>query len=77
MDGLSYFTLYFSAREIISNIRKFIERIPVNEAYEVKVIPSDSMLKTLTPRYFYVPKSVIPYIALNGVTYMQILKNTS
>jgi len=77
MDGLSYFTLYFSAREIISNIRKFIERIPVNEAYEVKVIPSDSMLKTLTPRYFYVPKSIIPYIALNGVTYMQILKNTS
>jgi len=77
MDDLPYFTLYFSPREIISNIRKFIERIPVNEAFEVKVIPSDSMLKTLTPRYFYVPKNVIPYIALNGVTYIQVLKNTS
>ncbi len=77
MDDLSYFTLYFSPKEIIANIKKFIERIPVNEAYEVKVIPSDSMLKTLTPRYFYVPKNIIPYIALNGVTYMQMLKNSS
>ncbi len=77
INGLSYFTLYFSAREIISNFKKFLERIPVNEAYEVRVIPSDSMLKTLTPRYFYVPKNIIPYVALNGITYMQMLKRSS
>jgi len=77
INGLSYFTLYFSAREIISNFKKFLERVPVSEAYEVRVIPSDSMLKTLTPRYFYVPKNIIPYVALNGITYMQMLKRSS
>lgn len=75
-DGYSYYAIYFTCREILNDKLKFLSRIPVKEAYEVRVLSSDSMLKSLAPRYFYVPREVLPYIVLNGVAFIQLLKES-
>ncbi|RLG75966.1 MAG: ATP-dependent helicase [Thermoprotei archaeon] len=70
----SYYTTYFTVRELLGNIREFLLRVPFNEIYEVRVVPLNSILGTFTPKYFYVSKQALPYITLNGVTYLQIAK---
>ena len=74
LNESSYYTLYFTAREILNNINDFTSRIPSDEVYELRVLPLDNILRTFAPKYFYVAKKAVPYIALNGVTYLQIIR---
>ncbi len=76
-SGESFIPVYFTPREIINGIEEFRKKIPVNEAYEVRVVSlSSSLLQSLSPKYYYVSKDIIPYIALNGATFLQKLKGS-
>lgn len=77
-SGESYYTKYFTPKEILESMEEFVESLPIREAYEVKVMPLyDSLLKSLAPKYYYVGAKIIPYIALNGSAFLQKLKLTS
>lgn len=76
-SGESYIPVYFTPKEILENIDKFKKKIPVDEAYEIKVTPlSSSLLQSLSPKYYYVSRDIIPYIALNGASFLQKLKGS-
>lgn len=73
--GDSYLTFLFSPKDVLRDCRSFIERIPVGEAYEVKVLPlTDSLVKSLAPKYYHVPRTIMCDIALNGSAFLQKLK---
>jgi ATP-dependent Lhr-like helicase len=75
MAGESYYNIIFTPKDIQRNAEKFAEKIPVEEAHEVKVMPlSDSLLRSLAPKYYHVPRTIMPYIALNGAAFLQKLK---
>lgn len=76
-SGESYIPVYFTPKEILENIDRFKKKIPVDEAYEIKVTSlSSSLLQSLSPKYYYVSRDMIPYIALNGTTFLQKLKGS-
>lgn len=76
-SGESYIPVYFTPKEIVENIERFKKKIPIDEAYEVKVSSlSSSLLQSLSPKYYYVSKDLIPYIALNGAAFLQKLKGS-
>ncbi len=76
-SGESFIPIYFTPREILNNPEDFKKKIPVNEAYEVRVISlSSSLLQSLSPKYYYVSKEIMPYIALNGAAFLQKLKGS-
>ena len=76
-SGESFIPVYFTPREIINGIEEFRKKIPVNEAYEVRVVSlSSSLLQSLSPKYYYVSKDIMPYIALNGAAFLQKLKGS-
>ena len=78
LGSKTFYPLYFTPREILNSIEEFKRRIPFKEAQEVKVVAlSDELLKSLAPKYYYVPAEIIPYIALNGVVHLQRLKQTT
>ncbi len=76
-SGESFIPVYFTPREILNNLEEFKKKIPVNEAYEVRVVSlSSSLLQSLSPKYYYVSKEIMPYIALNGAAFLQKLKGS-
>ncbi len=76
-SGESYIPVYFTPKEVLEDVERFKKKIPVDEAYEVKVTPlSSSLLQSLSPKYYYVSKDLIPYIALNGAAFLQKLKGS-
>ncbi len=76
--GESYYTIYFTPKEVLNSVEDFKKKIPLDEVYEVKVVSlADSLLRSLSPKYYYVPRDAIPYIALNGATLLQKLKQTA
>ncbi len=76
-SGESFIPVYFTPREIINGIEEFRKKIPVSEAYEVRVVSlSSSLLQSLSPKYYYVSKDIMPYIALNGAAFLQKLKGS-
>ncbi len=76
-SGESFIPVYFTPREILNDIEGFKKKIPVNEAYEVRVVSlSSSLLQSLSPKYYYVSKDIMPYIALNGAAFLQKLKGS-
>ena len=78
LHGKSFYSVYFSPREILESIETFKQRLPVKETHEVRVVAlSDELLKSLSPKYYYLPAEVIPYIALNGAVHLQKLKQTT
>ena len=75
MAGESYYNIIFTPKDIVRSMEEFARKIPVDEAHEVKVMPlADSLLKSLAPKYYHVPREIIPYIALNGAAFLQKLK---
>ncbi len=75
LSGESYYTILFTPKDIMSDMERFARKVPYDETYEVKVMPlADNLLKSLAPKYYHVPRKVLPYIALNGVAYIQRLK---
>ena len=75
LNESSYYTLYFTPREILCHASDFISRIPSDEIYELRILPLDNILRTFAPKYFYVAKKAVPYITLNGVTYLQAIRD--
>lgn len=75
MAGESYYNIIFTPKDILRDIEGFRRKIPVDEAHEVKIMPlADSLLKSLAPKYYHVPREIMPYIALNGAAFLQKLK---
>jgi len=69
--GLVHIT--FSPRDLIENPQDVISKAPFDEIYEVKVIPLSSY-DEMSIKYYHIPRSILPYILLNAVTFMQKLQ---
>ena len=69
---------YFKPLDLIENPEKLLDTIKDDELYEVKVmIQGDSLLRNITPRYFYVPKKALPAVLLNAAAYIQKVRRTA
>ncbi len=66
--------ILFSAKDVIERKDEFLQRIPFNEIYELKVIPVTDESKSGIPRYYYVSKHSLPYIVLNAIAVIQRLR---
>lgn len=76
--GSSYYSIYFTPKDTIRDPSKLKKRIPYDELYEVKVMPlSDNLLKSLAPKYYYISVEILPYIALNGVSFIQNIRQSA
>ncbi|ALU11634.1 ATP-dependent helicase [Ignicoccus islandicus DSM 13165] len=66
---------YFKPLEILQDPEGFLSKFPDEEYYEVKVmIPADTLIKNMVPRYFYIPKKALPAVLLNAVAYLQRIR---
>jgi len=75
VSGESYHQVIFTPKDVIRDPKWLTRKIPMDEIYELKIMPlSDSLLKTMAPKYYHVPRELAPYIALNGASYLQKLK---
>ncbi|MCC6010274.1 MAG: DEAD/DEAH box helicase [Fervidicoccaceae archaeon] len=59
----------------LSVISEIINKVPFDEIYELQVQPLvNGIYRNLSPRYYFVKKSIAPYLVLNGVAYLQKIK---
>ncbi|QKQ99389.1 DEAD/DEAH box helicase [Metallosphaera tengchongensis] len=76
-DGSSSTELIFKPGQIEENPDDFIKRIPMEEIGELRVVdPVDPVICNMSPRYYFVKRSVVPYLLLNASAYIQNLKYT-
>mgnify|MGYP001770698848 FL=1 len=74
MDNASATEFVITVKDL-SNIDSVIARIPFSEVAELRVKdPSDPYLSQNGPKYYSIPRSVVPYLILNAITYYQTLK---
>jgi len=60
----------------IDAIRDQISKVPGDELLEMRVQPLlDGIYKNLSPRYYFVRKDLAPLLALNGMAYLQRVKD--
>ncbi len=74
MNSEDFAHILFSARDVIEKREEFLNRVPFNEIYELKVIPLTDDSKAGIPRYYYVSKKILPYIVLNAIAVLQRLR---
>ncbi len=66
--------IYVTAREILNRLSKIMAMIN-DVAYEVRIEPLLSLIPKLYVRYYHVSKETLPYIMLNGITFLQKVKS--
>ncbi len=70
----SYISVITSYKNLVENPDEVFSSIPFEEIYELKVCPlSTGILKSMSPRYYYIPKELIPPLFANAVTVLQSL----
>jgi len=70
-----YVSFITSVKEIFSNPDSILSKIPSDELYELKILPiAQGFLRNFSPRYYFIPKELIPILFANGVTALQRLE---
>ncbi len=74
MDKATSIEFVITPKEL-TNTDSIASRIPFKEVAELKVKdPNDPQLSQNGPKYYSVPREVVPYLILNAITYYQSLK---
>ncbi|ALU32757.1 DEAD/DEAH box helicase [Sulfolobus acidocaldarius] len=64
--------IVFRVKELVENPENVTRRIPYDEVFELKLKdPSDPLVMSISPRYYFVNKNVIKFLILNAVSYIQ------
>ncbi|BCU71140.1 DEAD/DEAH box helicase [Stygiolobus caldivivus] len=65
----------FRVKDLVNNPDEFLKRIPYDEILELKLKdPNDSLVISISPKYYFVKKSIARFLVLNAVSYIQSLK---
>ncbi|MFP3259461.1 MAG: DEAD/DEAH box helicase [Sulfolobus sp.] len=69
------FEMVLRVKDLIENLDEFTRKIPYNEILELKIKdPNDSLVASISPKYFFVNKSIVGFLVLNAISYIQNLK---
>ena len=67
--------IVFRVKELVENTEDFLRRIPYDEIMELKLKdPNDPLVASISPKYYFVKKSIARFLVLNAVSYIQSLK---
>jgi ATP-dependent Lhr-like helicase len=65
----------FRVKDLVKNPEEFLKRIPYDEILELKLKdPNDSLVASISPKYYFVKKSIARFLVLNAISYIQNLK---
>ena len=70
-----YISIITSVKEVLENWEKIEKQIPTEEVYEMKVVPLvQGFMRNFSPRYYFVPRKIVPLLFMNGVSMLQKLE---
>ncbi len=59
--------------ELVREPGSLLRNIPVDEVYELKIVPLSAYDSSIAVKYSYVPRNLVPYLVLNGIALLERL----